>query len=220
MDRTSSLLVFLLACGIVAFGLVLVLEPPHGTAPLTASQTPGVAGTMAAPASTSSPVPAQSIPAKTSCKPLTITQTDGTEVTFPCMPQRIIAANANAVELLIVLGAQDRIVGVTDSTFAVPYIKNKIPNAQGIGDWQTPNLEQIMALKPDAVISYSTYRPRNADQITARNITIVSLDCYKLSTLASDARALGKMTGKSNTAEVYARMVEDTIAALVAAKLA
>lgn len=146
------------------------------------------------------------------CRPLTITQTDGTEVSFPCMPKRIIAANANAAEMLIALGAADRIVGATGSTLGVPYIRNKIPHAASIGDWQTPNIEQMLALRPDVVISYSSYRPKNADQITAHNITIVSLDCYKLSTLASDARALGKLTGKSNEAEVYARMVEDTIA--------
>lgn len=212
MDRTTSFLIFLLACGIVAFGLALILEHPTETAPVTALQAPTVVGYMAAPASTPAPGQAPVIPAKTSCSPLTITQTDGTDITFPCMPQRIIAANANAAEMLIALGAEDRIVGATDSTFAVPYIKNKIPHAARIGDWQTPNIEQMLSLKPDVVISYSTYRPRNADQITAHNITIVSLDCYKLSTLASDARALGKLTGKSNTAEVYARMVEDTIA--------
>ena len=41
---------------------------------------------------------------------------------------------------------------------------------------------------------------------------MISLDCYKLATLPSDARALGTLTGTSNAAEVYARMVEDTVA--------
>ena len=86
------------------------------------------------------------------CQPLTITQTDGTAVSFPCMPRRIIAANANAAELLIALGAADRIVGATDSTLDVPYIRNKTPNAVSIGNWQTPNIEQMLALKPDVII--------------------------------------------------------------------
>ena len=146
------------------------------------------------------------------CTPVTITQTDGSLVTLSCHPQRLIVANADAAEMLIAFGAGDKIVGVTDSTLNVSYIMDKIPQAQSIGNWQTPNVEQILALHPDAVISYSSYKPKNLDQLTAANVTVISLDCYKLTTLPSDARALGALTGKSNEAEVYARMVEDTVA--------
>jgi iron complex transport system substrate-binding protein len=114
--------------------------------------------------------------------------------------------------MLIAFGAGDRIVGVTESTKNVPYIMNKIPNATDIGNWQTPNVEAILALHPDAIITYSSYKPKNLDQLTAAGITVISLDCYKLATLPSDARTLGALTGKNNEAEVYARMVEDTVA--------
>ena len=72
----------------------------------------------------------------------------------PALPaERLIVANGDAAELLIALGAGDKIVGVTDSTLSVPYIMDKIPNATSIGNWETPNVEQILALHPDAVIS-------------------------------------------------------------------
>lgn len=211
MERVLSVLLVLLVCMTAAFAAALILEQP----PVVGSPANPAEGSHQPAVSVSTPVPApaaSSGSAPVTCQPLTITQTDGTGVSFPCMPRRIIAVNANAAELLIALGAADRIVGATDSTLVVPYIRNKIPTAVSIGDWQTPNIEQMLALKPDVVISYSSYRPKNADQITAHNITIVSLDCYKLSTLASDARALGKLTGRSNAAEVYARSVENTIA--------
>ena len=95
-------------------------------------------------------------------------------------------------------------------------VMDKIPNATSIGNWQTPNVEQILALHPDAVIAYSSYQPKNLDQLLAANITVVSLDCYKLATLPSDARAIGALTGRENAAEVYARMVEDTVADVAA----
>ncbi|MEN6609783.1 MAG: ABC transporter substrate-binding protein [Methanoregulaceae archaeon] len=146
------------------------------------------------------------------CTPVTIAQTDGTEVTLPCHPTRIIVANGNAAEMMIALGAQDRIVGVTQSTSNISYIMDKIPQAEIVGDWQVPNVEKMLALHPDVVIAYASSKPKNLDQLAAANITIIYLDCYRLSTLAHDARALGKLTGTSNEAEVYARMVEDTIA--------
>ena len=176
------------------------LETPASTVPI-----PEPAGTTIS-SQTVSPVEPHV------CTPITITQTDGSQVTLSCRPQRLIVANADAAEMLIAFGAGNRIVGVTDSTLNLSYIMDKIPQAQNIGDWQTPNVEQILALHPDAVISYSSYKPKNLDQLTAANITVISLDCYKLTTLPSDARALGALTGKTNEAEVYARRVEDTIA--------
>ncbi|MFA5330829.1 MAG: ABC transporter substrate-binding protein [Methanoregula sp.] len=145
------------------------------------------------------------------CTPITINQTDGTPVTLPCRPERLIVANANAAEMVIALGAADKIVGGTDSTLSVSYIRDKIPNATSIGNWQTPNVEEILALHPDAVISYSSYKPKNLDQITAANVTVISLDCYRLGTLASDARAIGTLTGRSQKAESYAQMVEKSV---------
>lgn len=150
--------------------------------------------------------------ADSTCTPVTVTQTDGSPVTLPCHPRRIIAANSNAAEMLIAIGAKDTIVGVTQSTTNVSYIMEKIPQAENIGDWQIPSVEKILALHPDVVIAYASSKPKNMDQLAAANITVVYLDCFRLSTLAHDARALGILTGKSNEAEVYAREVEDSAA--------
>jgi iron complex transport system substrate-binding protein len=162
--------------------------------------------------------PAVSTPAVStgsSCLPVTITQTDGKDITLPCMPKRIIAANSDAAEMLIALGAADTVVGVTDSTKNVTYIMDKIPQAQSIGDWQTPNIERMLALRPDAVISYASSKPKNLGQILAANITIVYLDCYRLPKLALDARALGTLTGHETEAKEYVRRVESTTATVM-----
>lgn len=205
MEKVTSFLVIMLICVAVAIGAAMILETP-AEQPASSAGVP-VVTTIA------HPVPAEPVTtaaASKKCQPITITQTDGTTVSLPCEPERIIAANANAAELLIAMGAGDRIVGVTESTKSVPYVMDKIPQAVSIGDWQTPNIEQMLAVHPDVVIAYSSSKPKNIDQITAANITIITLDCYKLSTLASDARALGRLTGRMNEAEVYARLVEDT----------
>lgn len=149
------------------------------------------------------------------CSSITVIQTDGKEITLPCMPKRIIVTNSDAAEMLIALGAADTIVGITESTKNVSYIMDRIPQAQSIGDWQTPNIERMLALKPDAVISYASSKPKNIDQIKAANITIVNLDCYRLPKLASDARAVGMLTGHEQKAEEYVRFVENTTATVM-----
>ncbi|MDD4483460.1 MAG: ABC transporter substrate-binding protein [Methanoregula sp.] len=201
MDRTVIIAgIILLCCAAAGAVMLMGTGTQEGSAVL-----PAVTATSAAPTVNTTATQA-------GCTSVTITQTDGTSTTFPCRPERLIVANANAAEMVIALGAGDRIVGVTDSTLSVPYIMDKIPNATSIGNWQTPNVEQILALHPDAVIAYSSYKPKNLDQLVAANITVISLDCYRLATLPADARAIGALTGRENAAEVYARMVEDTVA--------
>jgi iron complex transport system substrate-binding protein len=163
----------------------------------------------------SNPEPTQafttaSIDSGSSSIPITITQSDGKQAMLPCRPERIIVTNTDAAEMLIALGAADTIVGVVESTKNVSYVMDRIPQAVSIGDWQTPNIERMLFLKPDVVISYASSRPKNLDQINAANISIIYLDCYRLPKLASDARAVGVLTGHEQNAEEYARMVENT----------
>jgi iron complex transport system substrate-binding protein len=182
-------------------------------------QTPQQTAPAASSTHTVSASPALSVPAvpagSAACSPVTITQTDGKDVTLPCMPKRIIATNSDAAEMLIALGAADSVVGVVETTKNVSYIMEKIPQAQSIGDWQTPSIERMLSLKPDAVISYASSKPKNLDQILAANITILYLDCYRLPKLAQDARAVGTLTGHEQRAEEYAALVGNTTATVM-----
>lgn len=200
------------ASAIILIVLLLALAVSAGCTG-TEKNNPGIV-----PATTSitpSTVPAPSVMPEPSgqpgaCTPVTITQSDGKQATLPCMPKRIIATNSDAAEMLIALGAADSVVGIVETTRNVSYIMDRIPSAQSIGDWQTPNIERMLDLHPDVIISYASSKPRNLDQIIAANITIIYLDCYRLPKLAQDARALGTLTGHEERAEVYARMVENT----------
>lgn len=198
----------------ISISLILVLCTVLGAGCADSSEkSPLAPSGMPAPAMTGTTSEVSGI-SSGNCTSVTITQTDGSLVTLPCHPKRIIVANGNAAEMMIAIGAQDMVVGVTQSTTNVSYIMDKIPQAENVGDWQVPNVERILALHPDIVIAYASSKPKNLDQFAAANITVIYLDCFRLSTLARDARSLGALTGKSNEAEVYARMVEDTIAGI------
>ncbi|MEN6444281.1 MAG: ABC transporter substrate-binding protein [Methanoregula sp.] len=191
--------------------LVLIMAACAGCASTPGNDSTGTTEpvTPAYIADTGQPVP--SAPGS-ACTPVTITQTNGIPVTLPCMPHRIIVTNSDAAEMLIALGAADTVVGITETTKNISYVMDKIPTAQSIGDWQTPNIEWMLSLKPDAVISYASSKPKNLDQILAANITVIYLDCYRLPKLAQDARAVGALTGHEQKAETYAQMIENTMA--------
>jgi iron complex transport system substrate-binding protein len=141
-----------------------------------------------------------------------ITNYAGNAISLPHTANRIICINEDACQMLIAIDAGNKIVGVSDYM-----IKNRpswmahMPNAKSIGDWQNPSVEKSVALNPDIIITYGSSRPQNADQFIAANLTLVPLDCYKIPTLASDARILGTITGKEERAEQYAAEVEESL---------
>lgn len=117
--------------------------------------------------------------------------------------KRIIVTNANAAELLMAIGAKDKIVGVSDTVKNHPVLGPQFADVDSIGSWQAPDVEKILSLHPDAVISYASYLPKNIDKITASNITLLQIDCYKIDTLASDTQKLGNITGNEKEAQEY-----------------
>lgn len=121
---------------------------------------------------------------------------------------RIISQNDDATEMLIAIGAAETIVGISDTAMKKPYLRDNAPDAVSIGDWLFPDLEIILALKPDAIVSYSTSKPKNLEKITSANLPIVYCDAYRLNTLRSDARTLGNLTGHWDGAEKYIAFVE------------
>ncbi len=125
---------------------------------------------------------------------------DGTAVRLPSTVNRIIAANGDAAELLIALGAEGKIVGVTDSVASDSVLNPYIANARSIGNWQTPDIEAMLELHPDIVITYGSYRPKNIDRILAMNVSVLSIDCYHLDSLSRDIQSLAVLTGRESEA--------------------
>jgi iron complex transport system substrate-binding protein len=145
--------------------------------------------------------------------PVLITETTGEVTILPHTVSRIITQNGDVAELLIAFGAKDTIVGVSDTIMNRPDLGKLLGDTPTIGDWQTPNIERITVLRPDVMVTYGSMI-KNSDQIRAANITMIRLDCYRIPNLASDARAIGNLTGKKDRAEEYAQFIEGSLSLL------
>lgn len=142
---------------------------------------------------------------------ITFVDTNGKNVTLPATASRIVVTNSDAAEALIAIGAKDRIVGVASIVKKNPSVGGQLANVTEVGDWQTPNIEQIAQLKPDVIITYASSRPKNADQLALLNITIVQLDCGNMNTLSRDVRSMGTLTGNVAQAEEFAGFVDSNV---------
>jgi iron complex transport system substrate-binding protein len=139
-------------------------------------------------------------------KNITITDSFGNTVTLLHPAERIICQSNGAVELLVILGAGSKVVGVTDYQITNDtLLKTSLPNAESIGNFKTPNIEKIVALKPDLILLYSISKPNNLDQIKNTGIPILYVDGYIPSTINHDAQLLGKVTGTEENASRYSK---------------
>lgn len=81
--------------------------------------------------------------------PVTVVDDRGREITIPARPERIVVAGVPLyTEVLVDIGALDRLVGVTDSPDNPPEVQG-LPK---VGPPISPSVELILALQPDLVL--------------------------------------------------------------------
>jgi len=124
--------------------------------------------------------------------------------------QRIVSLSPAVTELLYAIGAGDRVVGRTTWCDYPPAVR-AVPS---VGDGLSPNLEAIVARRPDLVVLYrSALNETAAQRLRALGLATAVLPQDRLEDLAAAARVLGRLTGRGAAGDSIAQ----SLAALVAA---
>ncbi len=105
-------------------------------------------------------------------------------------PQRIVSTAPSITEMLYALGLGDRVVGVTRYCRYPPEAQLK----PKIGDYTSPNLEAIAALKPDLVI-IQTNPARLAERLGTLRLKSLEIDQENIAALYNSIRVVGDATG-------------------------
>ena len=103
--------------------------------------------------------------------PVTITDSFGKEVTLDKEPKKIISVAPNITEMIYELGAEGKLVGRTDYC---DYPK-EVTNIESIGSLMTPDIEKIISLEPDLVITSTHFDKENTAKLEAAGIKIIGL---------------------------------------------
>jgi ABC-type Fe3+-hydroxamate transport system substrate-binding protein len=115
--------------------------------------------------------------------------------------QRIVSLLPSFTELLFAIGAGDRVVGRTQWCDYPPAALS-IPS---VGDGLPPNIEAVMARRPDLVVLYNAGpNVTAAKQLERVGIQTVLIDLNRLEDLGPAARTLGRLTGREEQAESLA----------------
>lgn len=106
-------------------------------------------------------------------------------------PRRLVSLSPNMTELLYGMGAFDQIVGVSDYCTYPPGV-NKLPS---VGGWHNPDLEKLIALRPDLVVVDEGQAPFVQGELTDLGMPFIVGSDRTIQDVYTAMAALGEATG-------------------------
>jgi len=138
-----------------------------------------------------------------------VTDAVGRIVTLAVPAQRIVSLSPAATELVFALGAGNRLVGRTTWCDYPPEAR-AVPS---VGDGLSPNIEAVVARRPDLVLLYRSPLDQSAaDHLSRLGIPAVVLEQDRLSQLGRAARLVGRLTGRDSAGDSLAAVLAGIVA--------
>ncbi|GGK29138.1 ABC transporter substrate-binding protein [Deinococcus malanensis] len=138
--------------------------------------------------------------------PLTLTDDLNRKVTIGAEPMRIVSVLPSTTETLCALGVCNRLVGV-DTFSDYPQQVTRLPKVGGLYD---PNIEAIVALKPDLVV-VSKYGKLEGP-LTQAGITVVAVNPETYEEVFSKTLTLGRIVNREAAAKALVTQMRRDIA--------
>lgn len=127
---------------------------------------------------------------------LSIVDDYGRTVELHGVPQRIVSVAPSPTEIMFAVGAGSQVVGV-DNYSDYPAEAKSLPQ---IGSY-TLNVEVIMSLKPDLIVSSDLVPRAQLDQLEAQGVPYFIFATRTMEDVFKDLRLAGSLTGHSLEAE-------------------
>ena len=132
----------------------------------------------------------------------------GDSVALSRPAERIVSLIPATTELLFAIGAGPNVVGRTAWCDFPPEART-VPN---LGDGLRPNLEGIIAQRPDLVLLYNSSQNATAvSHLTQLGIAALRLNTDRLDQVAKNVRLLGRLTGRAAEADSVALAFEQAL---------
>jgi iron complex transport system substrate-binding protein len=120
---------------------------------------------------------------------------------------RLICISAEAAEICWSLGAWDRVVGVT------AFAPKHLPAKPVVSGFASANMERILALSPDSVISFSDVQAKLVDELVRVGVNVLALSYFNLAGVVQAILLLARLLGLSEKGEALAHQFNLALAA-------
>ncbi|MGV8058801.1 MAG: ABC transporter substrate-binding protein [Smithellaceae bacterium] len=125
--------------------------------------------------------------------------------------KRIISLGPSITEEIYLLGAQDKLVGVTIHCHKPPQAKEK----ERVGTAVEVNVERITALKPDLVMATSMTSPKSIEKLKSLGVNVVVFRAAEsFVQLCDQFLELAKLIGKEKEAQIILKKSQDKVEAV------
>lgn len=133
----------------------------------------------------------------------------GDTIAVTGVPRRIVSLNPTTTELLYAIGAGGRLVGRTTYDLYPAQVR-AVPD---LGPGLRPNVEAVLAARPDLVLLYASDDNRDAARrLRAAHVPTVSYRVDRIADFARVTEALGRLTGDTMAARATVDSVGATLA--------
>ena len=131
---------------------------------------------------------------------VTVVDDAGRTVRLPRPARRVVSLIPSATEVLLALGAGDRLVGRTDFDHGPG-----VDSLPSVGGGMTPSIEAVAALRPDLVLGWET----KGDQATRRRLEELGIPVFAVEVddtvgVFRTVASLGRLTGRAGAADSLA----------------
>jgi iron complex transport system substrate-binding protein len=126
---------------------------------------------------------------------------------FP--PKRIVCLTEETVETLYLLGEQDRIVGISGYVVRPPQARREKPR---VSAFTSANIDKILALGPDLVLTFSDLQADIAADLIRRGINVHAFNQRSVAEILEMIRMLGAMVDAGERAEELVGALETRLA--------
>jgi ABC-type Fe3+-hydroxamate transport system substrate-binding protein len=161
------------------------------------------------PAAEDAPAAAAAVAVPTGVTETTTRDGFGAPVSLPATaPRRIVSVGPALTEVLFALGVGDRLVG-RSRWDTHPAAALRVPE---VGDAIRPNLEAILAARPDLVVLYAAVDNRAAaEALRSAGVPVLALRTDRIHEFARDTRLLGRVLGDTVRAALLVDSVQRTL---------
>ena len=113
---------------------------------------------------------------------------------------RIVVLDPATVEMIYMLGAEDKIVGVANLERSKVWPEEKVAKLESVGTFIKPSLERIITLKPDLVITSALTDDNLNNGLKSNNIESKRIQANSIEEIFTNFLEVAKMLGKENKA--------------------
>jgi len=146
-------------------------------------------------------------------KYITVKDARGKDITLPYPVERVVVINN--YQTVAALGAYDKVVGIPDFVATDWVMQRLVPNIKNIpivASGFTPNMEMLLAVRPDVVLMLKSANPKIISDIESRGIPVLTMEFNNYTQIKGTILLLGKIFGKEGRAEEIISLMDNVIA--------